>query len=48
MKTGDYITCGLLGTYCVLAVVEWFSGRHGKSVYWFGAAVITGGVLMQK
>lgn len=48
LKTGDYITYGLLATYVVLAVVEFASGRSGKAVYWCGAAVITCGVLMQK
>ena len=48
MRTGDYLTYGLLATYCVLAVVEWFSGRQGKAVYWVGAAVISIGVVMQK
>jgi hypothetical protein len=48
MKTGDYITYGLLFTYVVLAVAEWYGGRHGKAVYWVGASVITAGVLLQK
>jgi hypothetical protein len=48
MKTGDYITYGLLLTYVVLAVVEWYGGRHGKAVYWISAAGITTGILMQK